>query len=464
MIFVRNSCILIPESFKGEEWYSKIIQDLTRQSRSYEDPSVININRYYDNRNGCLMIPRYYPIENLGHKALSYVQDGENITATFKSSFRNDLQRAGYDMLINNSHGILQLPPGEGKTVISIGAICRIGKKAIIFVHKDSLISQWKERFLQHSDITEDRIGELETSKCAEIMKKDIVITTVQTFWSMIKNIPNIEELLYDANFGVAIWDECHTTTGAELYGRSSLYLPCKRVFGLSATPGRSDQNHDIIWLHLGSVYRPDGETATMAAKVVMIYFDHGVMSSEKTKRYVYWGYPDADGNTKLKFPMFDTSRYLRSLTFKTNNKYIPYMQQICKQVNQKGREVLFISDRIKVLDLCSKFVNKNDVGFFIPRSGEKRDSELQKKFVFSTPGSSRDGTDKPSWNCLIMANAIGNIEQASGRITRFMINKPKPIIMDIVDSTCDELVKRAEKRKEFYQSKNWEIEEKRLQ
>jgi hypothetical protein len=82
---------------------------------------------------------------------------------------------------------------------------------------------------------------------------------------------------------------------------------------------------------------------------------------------------------------------------------------------------------------------------------------------VFSTPGSSRDGTDKQSLDTLIMANRISNIEQAIGRICRFKANKKQPVVFDIVDAGCEEMVGSAQRRKDFYTQHEWEIEEKFL-
>jgi hypothetical protein len=170
------------------------------------------------------------------------------------------------------------------------------------------------------------------------------------------------------------------------------------------------------------------------------------------------------DGTFKLKYPRFDISRYMAMLTSKRNDAYIPIMKKIVRQVYETGRITLLISDRIKVLDMLSGAIsNKNDIGFFIPRSAEKRDSDLLKPFVFSTPGSSRDGTDRKEFDCLIMANRISNIEQAIGRICRSKPNKKEPVVFDVVDTGCDELRQSAEKRKQFYISKGWKVEEKFL-
>jgi hypothetical protein len=462
MNLIRTSCIRIPQQFESEEWCKNILRDLTRTGTSFEDPSVKVTSVFYEKRDGHICIPRFYPIENYGHKVIDYITDGEDINIDFKSEWRSDLQIQSFNMMTTENKGILKLLPGEGKTVISIGSICKLKKKAIIFVHKDSLATQWKERFLQHTNITEDQIGLLSTADRFDVLQKDIVISTVQTMNSMIERVPDFEKLFADANFGIAVWDECHTSTGAITYSRSSLFLPCKRVFGLSATPQRSDGHHDIIALHLGQLFEPEGKSATMNPKIVILYFDHKVISNHK--KYVYWGIPGKDGTFKLKFPQFDTSRYLAMLTSKKNDAYIPIMKKVVKQIYDSGRIALMISDRIKVLDMVSCVIpNKNDVGFFIPRSGKLRDSELLKPFVFSTPGSARDGTDRPEFDTLIMSNRISNIEQAIGRICRPKPNKKQPVVFDVVDMGCEELMKSVGRRKEFYTQRGWVIEEKFL-
>jgi len=462
MNLIRTSCIRIPLTCENEEWCKGIIKDLTRISSSYEDPSVKVTTVYYEKRDGHLWIPRFYPVESFGHKLVDYMFDGDNININFKTPWRSQLQQQSFEMMITENRGILKLKPGEGKTVITIGAICHLKKKAIIYVHKDSLINQWKERFLQHSTATENDIGHLTTADRFDVLQKPIVLTTVQTMNSMIDRVPNIEQLLVQANFGIAVWDEAHTTSGAEKFSRTALFTPCKRVFGLTATPARADQNHDIIMKHLGMIFEPSGKSETMDPKIVMLYFDHGVMSI--AKKFVYWGYPDKNGNFKLTYPKFDTARYLMMLNSKKNEKYIPMMKKIIDKVYNSHRITLFISDRIKVLDACSSAIaNQNDIGFFIPRSAENRDSDLLKPFVFSTPGSSRDGTDRVDFDCLIMANRISNIEQAVGRICRPKANKPQPVVFDIVDEACEDLRDSAERRKQFYKSRGWTIEEKHL-
>src|ERR1035437_7066405 len=376
MNLIRSSCIRIPQQCESELWCQEIMRDLTRTGSSFEDPTIKVTSVFYEKRDGHICIPRFYPVEKYGHTLIDFILPGEDIEIEFKSEWRNALQLQSVEMMTTEMKGILKLKPGEGKTVITIGSICKLKKKAIIFMHKDSLIAQWKARFLEHSTLTEDDIGHLSTADRFDVLKKKVVLSTVQTMNSMIDRVPDIEKILIDANFGIAVWDECHTTSGAEKYSRSALFTPCRRVFGLSATPGRADQNHDIICKHLGEVFEPEGISNTLNPRIIMLHFDHKVIAYHK--QYVYWGIPTKEGKYNLKYPRFDTSRYLAMLTSKKNDTYISIMKKVVKQVYDAGREVLLISDRIQILDKLSTAIpNKNDIGFFIPRSGDKRDSDL---------------------------------------------------------------------------------------
>ena len=176
-----TSCIKVPESLLGEPWLDDILKYLTRTSRDFVNPDTINTSYYYEKRNGYYMIPRFMDINTIFHTVHENYPTGEDININFKTEWRNDRQRQGFRFFMDRTNGILKLPPGEGKTVITIGAICAIKKKAIVFVHKDSLAVQWRERFLQHTDISDNDIALLSTSGRLEDLQKPIVISTVQT-------------------------------------------------------------------------------------------------------------------------------------------------------------------------------------------------------------------------------------------------------------------------------------------
>lgn len=461
----RSAGLEIPEQERSMFWVSCILSSLTRQVKRFDNPDLSDTILFYEVSPGIIKVPRLIELKNSDIRICNDYTDGEDIEINFKSTLRNSLQEQSVEYMCEHDSGILKLKPGEGKTVISIAAICRMSKKAIIFVHKDSLVSQWKERFLQHTDIKEEDIGILESAKYQSIIKKPIVIGTVQTMCSMVKRFPSLEKDFYDANFGIGIWDECHTTGGAPLFSKSIYYIPAKKCFGLSATPARSDHNDDIIGMHLGKVFEPEGESNTLAPKVIMIYFDHKALAYHRY--YIMFGIPQQG---KKSFPLFDSNRYKQMLFSKKNDHYVSVIAQLIRLVYKQNRNTLVICDRIKLLDnFASRLgptVSKDDVGFFIPRSGKDRDANLHKRIVFSTPGSSRDGTDNPDLDCLIMATPTGNLDQAIGRVCRYKEGKPRPVVIDIVDNGCPEMEKWAMRRRQTYLEKTeegWSFEEKFL-
>lgn len=461
MTLEKSSGIFIPISEQDQFWVTTFKNQLTRTSKDFGS-EVFVTTEYFERKDGFIKIPRLCHISNPEIEFEDKCTNGEDIDIQFTSTLRNDLQKQAVKYFTDNDSGVLKLKPGEGKTVISIAAICCLRKKAIILMHKDSLVTQWVERFLMHSNIKKEDIGILSTAKYKDVLKKPVVIGTVQTMCSMIKRVPNLLDEMRTANFGIGIWDECHTTSGAPLFSLSCYYVPARKCFGLSATPGRSDHNDDIIHMHLGEVFEPVGQSNTLAPRVVMTYFNHGALQNHRY--YIMFG-PPVDG--KKPFPKFDPNRYKQMLDSKKNHIYVKTLKEIITFLYKKNRNILIICDRIKLLDKLAEGFPSNDVGFFLPRSGKSRDEQLHRRIVFSTPGSSRDGTDNPVFDTLILATPVGNLDQAIGRVCRFKENKPQPLVFDIVDTGCQEMVDWGLKRKKYYTEKvatdKWVFEEKFL-
>ena len=126
MYFTRTSCIKVPICYKDKPFFKQMVDELKRKGQDYNDPDIEITIKYYDVRDGNLLVPRYYNVEKLGHHTVTTLDPGEDINIEFKSTFRNDLQVLGHKMMVEHDHGVLCLQPGEGKTVVAIGAICSI--------------------------------------------------------------------------------------------------------------------------------------------------------------------------------------------------------------------------------------------------------------------------------------------------------------------------------------------------
>ena len=89
MILERSSGIAIPESESSKFWVSCICQQLTRSSRSFENPDVTVSTEYFERKNGFIKIPRLYKINNDEIEFEDRFTYGEDIDIEFYENEQN---------------------------------------------------------------------------------------------------------------------------------------------------------------------------------------------------------------------------------------------------------------------------------------------------------------------------------------------------------------------------------------
>ncbi len=457
MIFDRDSCIRIPKRFEHLEWYQKIVNHLSRKQVSFADQDVTETKYYFDSDDDYLMVPRFYPIEKHGHTSKNILPPGESISINSNITSRNQKQENAIEWMNNNNRGVLCMKPGDGKTVVSIKSICDQGKKSIIFVHTDPLVQQWRDRISEHTELTREQVGLLSTGTADRDLRKPIVVSTVQTYTSYIRNRGAAAlQAVKDANFGIAIWDECHTSVSAEQFSRSSLNTFARTTYGLSATPERLDGNTDIIKYHLMNVHTPEGESNTMDCRVVMIHFDFGI--TPKYKYRVYQLYLD-DGNKNK--GRFNKGVYL-SLLIKST-ELLKRCKQVVRQLSENDRNGIILSERVNLIEECASVCRPGQFGQFTGAT-KNREQILAKQIIGATFQKGRDGLDVPRLDTILFLTPPANLEQAVGRIQRPVDGKSEPVVVDLVDTGCEDMKNRAKYRKKFYSEiKGWDVEEKFL-
>jgi len=438
---IREGSLLLPKKYS--DICETVKHSLTRTFKIY-NKSLIETWNFYLEEDEYIRIPKFYPIQELINcKIIDKRYDGLSIDINMQNGVkpRNDLQEKTLNFMISNNNGIINLNTGEGKTVVSIMAISKIRKKTLILTHRSNLVDQWIDRIETFStaELGKD-IAIMKNNKINESFNNSIVVTTVQTFISALER--RREELLTEiknANFGIMISDELHTSVGAKRFSEASLFIPTKRVFGLSATPHRSDGTSDILRYHLGQIYRPNSdESSIMNARVSVILFNSNILP--KSQGYIYWG-----GN-------FQRSRYLNLLkkSNSLNNILIGLLNKF------KLRSVFVIIERIKFIEQLYNMFDYDDKNTFIQKDSN---DNLKSQFIFATPGKLRDGIDVPEKDTLILTSPISNIQQICGRVLRSYLNKKIPIIIDLVDINCYDISRTVYNRLKFYKSRNWEIQ-----
>jgi superfamily II DNA or RNA helicase len=439
-----KSGIFISKAHKDQKFYKEIINDLTRVTTGYNDD--IKVYKFFEETENYLLIPRYYPLRKVGLGEVQinreqFLENPEQIDINHNIVLRNELQERATKTLIRSKACILQLAPGTGKTVIAIYAISELKLKTFILVHIKGLIEQWKDRLLEFTNISEDNIAILRSATFKEDLNKPIIISTAQTFISLLKR--RRDEFLVelnDARLGIFISDECHTTSGAPTFSNCSIHIPAVHTYGLSATPKRSDGNLDIIEYHLGKIVASDDSDGIMDARVTVIVLDYEV-DTRKRYKYLYWA------------GKFQRARYLNLI--KKSDQFQACIKRLLNKVMIEERNVICVAERIALIDQLYKELPYDDKSKFYKSEPLEK---LHYKMTFATPGKIRDGIDAPFKDCLIMTSPISNIEQMTGRVVRIHPDKKTPIIIDMVDVGCKRMKSTFHTRKKFYDKKNWEI------
>jgi hypothetical protein len=366
--------------------------------------------------------------------------EGKEIDINHNIKPRSKAQEKAMKYMLNNERGILKLAPGVGKTVVSIYMIAERKRKSIILVHRDPLAKQWKKRFLQFTDLKEDDISRLTSATFKEDLKKPIIISTVQTFRSLVTR--KAEEFLThlnDAGVGVLVADEVHTSIGAPKLSECSIHIPAKYTYGLSATPDRYDGNGDVIEFHLGDIFSDDDIEGTLPANVTVILLDYQIDTPRRTK-YIWWG-----GD-------FQRARYLNLI--KKSKPFRVAMRGLLSKLKD-NRDLICMVERVKLIDeLFNETMSESKAKFCGTGGLETLDS----KVTFATPGKCRDGIDAPWKDAIITTSPISNIEQLAGRINRINPGKKTPIIIDMVDFGSIPIARTFWGRKKFYESKKWQV------
>ena len=441
--FYRLSGIFIPTKYKDEQFYKNIKSNLTREAKQYQNSPIVILKFYLENPT-FLIIPRFFPIEQYTRDftVKDVYGNGQDIDINCNITLRDELQESTVFWFANFKRGIVQAAPGSGKTVVAIKMIAEKRKKTFILVHRDSLVDQWKERLLQYTDLDETEIVKLTTAKFFKNVEAPIIISTNQTFASIINKYGSakVVDTMKNANIGIFIGDEVHTTVGAPTFSQCSIHVPAKYVYGLSATPYRYDGNSDIIEYHLGPVFTPSGKASTMGAKVTVILMSFGVIKGRE--RYINWG------------GYFQRARYLNML--KNSKVLIDLSLSLISRFEKDQRQIIFVNERIKFIETLYSMISSTDKSKFI---GSEKNEVLNKQITFATPGKVRDGVDCPQKDCIILTSPITNIEQMCGRIVRIKEGKSQPIVIDIVDIDTTRISGSLFKRLDYYEARKWDVQ-----
>ena len=323
--------------------------------------------------------------------------------------------------------GILQSPPGSGKTQMGLAFIQALGERALWITHTIDLMKQSKYRAELY--FKKSTLGEITGGKCH--LGTGITFATVQT-------LANIDLAKYKNYWNVIVVDECHRVSGSPTtmtrYYKVLNNLNAEHKIGLSATVHRADgmikATHALLGRTVHTVSEDDVKDKTMPVKVI----------------------PVGTG-TPLSMDMLNTDgtlHYSNMLNCLAEDK--DRCSFIVKLIMEnKDHSCLILSERLLLLENLMSLMPpgfREDAvlihGGLTNYNGKSyREQAIQdmrtgkKKYLFATFQLAKEGLDIPKLDRLFLTTPQKDyavVAQSIGRIARVAEGKTDAIAYDFID------------------------------
>ena len=165
------------------------------------------------------------------------------LKVTFTGALRK-LQAETVEELARHELGVLEAPPGAGKTVMGCALIARHATPTLVLVDRRELLDQWRAQLRTHLGIDAGQVG---AGKRTQTRAVDIA-----TFQTVVRS-QRPDELL--DGYGLVVIDECHRVA-APTIERTVREVRARRWLGLTATPQRPDGLKDVMVMQCGPIRR----------------------------------------------------------------------------------------------------------------------------------------------------------------------------------------------------------------
>jgi superfamily II DNA or RNA helicase len=384
----------------------------------------------YSENDKRIYIPRYYGLQKYGLPTLCKLTSGADIHINFIGSLRDAQQepignflKAANDPL--KMGGIISVPCGFGKTIMSLYIACTLKKKTIFISHKDFLNQQFLDTIAQFAP--DAKVGIIKQKK-VDVVGKDFIIASLQSL-----AMRDYDDAIFD-DIGFVIIDEVHHT-GAQVFCKAFRKLNNPIILGLSATLNRKDGMRKVFENYIGkSVYTLKNKEFCDVNVQVHKYFETHIDYS--TVKLMWNGKENGAGMIN------------NVCTFKPRTEFII---SLLKDILSKepDRRVLILSERRNQLKDIESYIIEHKIandggsggsggyGFYV---GGMKQADLaissEKQIILATYQLASEGFNVPSLNTIIFASPISDIQQSIGRILREVPEKRKytPLCIDILD------------------------------
>lgn len=451
-----------PEFFRAQSMHQSV----------FGKPRLIDLSELRDGR---VAIPRgcKAQLEQLiqeAHVTAHYSDErstGNPIEMAFKGTLHPEQQIAA-DQMLEYEDGIMSAPTGFGKTVIGAYLIAAVGLPALVIVPKTALIAQWKSQLERFLDITDTRepvrtpkgriskkqpplIGQIGGGKTAVSGLIDVASFQSLSGKDRQTGEPIVKGLV--RNYGLIICDECHHAAAPQL----ELILksaPAKYVYGLSATPERSDGLTRALSMLCGPLrYVIDPKAQAIQQGIQRIVRPR--FTGIRLPAYE----PGANFNQILDLLCTHAARnelIVNDAIEAASNGRHPlvltkrkkHAEELFGMLKNQGHEPVLLTGEIDAKE-------RKTILSSLPRF------EHEHRIIVATESLLGEGFDLSYLDTLLIATPIswdGSITQQAGRLHRSHEGKRRVEIFDYVDLSIPMLARMYQKRLKTYAKLGYEV------
>ena len=361
---------------------------------------------------------------------------GQPIRCSFKG-FLKDKQDIAAEVMLNFDNGILSAATAFGKTVVCSYLIAERKVNTLILVDKANLLSQWTKE-LGNFVLCNESLPEYKT-KTGRIKKRSSVIGHLSGSKDTLTGIIDVAmvgSLYKKGNFheklgtyGMVIMDECHHAASSTCQAILRK-VNAKYVYGVSATPVRSDNLDKINFMHLG----PIRHRYTAMERAIDQGIDHFVIPRFTRVVTAFGTQNDINASYKLIAESEVRNRQIiddvRECTYKQRTPVI----------------LTKFKEHAKLLH--ESLANDADHVFIMYGDNTPKENDVIKERLLNIPPSESlilvatgqiigEGFNLPRLDTLMLASPVsfaGRLEQYVGRLNRDFEGKKDVIVYDYVD------------------------------
>lgn len=348
------------------------------------------------------------------------VDDARNDPAPLELRFAGELravQTEAVEALSRHELGVLEAPPGSGKTVMGCALIARHRMPTLVLVDRRELVDQWRTHLRTHLGIEPGQLG---AGKRHQTWTVDLA-----TFQTVMRN--DRPAALLDG-YGFVVVDECHRVA-APTIERTVRDVRARRWLGLTATPQRPDGLKEIMVMQCGPIRHRIDQVDDDLTRVLHVH--------------------DTQLAVDLATPGLSRGEVL-TLAYEAIVEDAGRTVQVCDDVAgamRAGRNCLVLSGRTQHVDLLADGLRDRGLEPLVlhgqlkvtqRRAVHERLAEGRQVLLVATDRYIGEGFDCPRLDTLFLAfpvSAPQRIEQYAGRVVRAHTGKQTAEVHDYRDA-----------------------------